>query len=591
MKYIKVLPFLLVFVLAASLLLVTPGTRAEAAATSAEYSASQDEVTITLSDSGSSASSPAVSVSGSTVTITAAGDYVITGSLSDGQIIVDAPEDAKVRLILNGVSIVKKGHAAIYAVSADKLVLSTVAGSENFLQAAGEFTQADSDKVDAAVYAACDLTLSGEGTLNVSCLNGHAIVSRDDLKLKSGTVNLEASNKGLVGKDSVTIEGGVLNADVGTDGVYSENVDSNGGGGITITGGTVNLLTQKDGLDAAGDIVIENGTIVINAGSGQEGKGIKSDADIRLSGGSLSVTAVDDAVHAGGSVAVSGGELTLSTGDDGIHADSAVLISDGSVYVTQSYEGIEGQVIEVSGGTVRVNARDDGFNAAGGNDGSNGYGFFGGDPFDTDTSASLTISGGTVIVNADGDGLDSNGTLNVSGGTVYVSGPTNSANGALDFGLGATVTGGTVIAAGASGMAENFGQGSTQGSVLLSFSAQAAGSTVSIADESGNVLASFQPEKSYNSVLMSTPSLVQGGTYTVTAGTETQTVTLTDLIYGSGMGMMGGPGMGRWGNQGQNPWDDRNPNAMDPGMNRDDSAFGPGGQNMGPGHSGPGWRG
>jgi len=294
--------------------------------------------------------------------------------------------------------------------------------------------------------------------------------------------------------------------------------------------------------------------VSISAGSGQEGKGVKSDASITVNGGVLNVTSVDDAVHASANVTISGGVLALSSGDDGVHADATVAIRGGSVTVSQSYEGIEGQVIEVSGGEIAVNARDDGFNAAGGNDGSNSYGFFGGDPFDTDASASLTISGGVVYVNADGDGLDSNGTLNVSGGTIYVSGPTNSGNGALDYGISGTVTGGTVIAVGASRMAENFGQSSTQGSILLNLSTtQAAGSTVTITDASGTVLASFQPEKSYSSVVISTPALVQGGTYTVTAGTETQTVTLTSLIYGSGMGMggFGGRGqMGGFGDQG-----------------------------------------
>ena len=574
------------------------------AVTSADTALSGEEIVITLSDTGSTCSDSSVLISGSTVTLTAAGDYVLSGSLSDGQIVVNAPEDAKVKLILNGVYLVKSGHAAIYAVSADKLVLSTVEGSENLLQSVGDFVQTDENNVDAAVYACCDLTLSGEGTLNVSCLTGHAVVSKDDLKLKSGTVNLEAASKGLYGNDSVTVEGGTLNADVGTDGVYAENTDSTGGGAITIIGGTLNLLCQKEGLDAAGDIVIEDGTLVISAGSNQEGKGIKSDADIRISGGSLSVSSVDDAIHANGSVQVSGGSLSLSTGDDGIHADSELLISDGSLYISQSYEGLEAQVIRVSGGEIRLNARDDGFNAAGGNDGSNAQGFFGGDPFDTDSSALLHISGGTISVNSDGDGLDSNGSLEVSGGTVYVSGPTNSGNGALDYGLSGTVTGGTVIAVGAAGMAENFGQSSTQGSILLNLSStQAAGSTVSITDANGTVLASFTPEKSYSSVVISTPELVQGGSYTITAGSETQTVTLDSLISGSG-GMMGGfGGMGRGGfghgqmggfggmqgqsgfdpSQGQNGFDGMQPPEMGQGEMPGDfgGAGGPGGQGGG----------
>ena len=559
------------------------------AVTAAESVLTGDEIAVSLSDSGSTCGSDGVVISGSTVTITAAGDYVLTGSLSDGQIVVSAPEDAKVKLVLNGVSIAKSGHAAIYVMSADKLVIATMEGSENLLQSVGEFVQTDDSNVDAAVFAKCDVTLSGQGVLNVSCHTGHAIVSKDDLKLKSGTVNLEAANKGLYGNDSVTIESGTLNADVGTDGIYAENTESTGAGAITVEGGELNLLCQKDGLDAAGTIRIDGGILVISAGSNQEGKGIKSDADILLTGGSVSVTSVDDAIH-GAAVTVSGSALTLSSGDDGIHADGTLELSGGTVYVNQSYEGLEAQTIYVSGSTIYVNARDDGFNAAGGNDGSNNMGFFGGDPFDASSDALLEISGGTIYVNSDGDGLDSNGYLKVTGGTVYVSGPTNSGNGAIDYGIEGTISGGTVIAVGAAGMAENFGQNSSQGSILVNFSSTvAAGTPVYLLDESGNILASFEPEKSYSSVVVSTGGLTVGQTYTILAGDELQTVTLDSLIYGSG-GMMGGFGRGQQGpggfgrgQMGQGGFDG---NMQPPDMGQDFGGYGQGGP-MG-GFGGPG---
>ena len=157
----------------------------------------------------------------------------------------------------------------------------------------------------------------------------------------------------------------------------------------------------------------------------------------------------------------------------------------------------------------------------------------------------INISGGTLTIDAGGDGLDSNGTLTVSGGTVLVSGSEQSADSALDCDGTTSVTGGTVVGLGMSGMAQNFGDTSTQGSILVSVDSQSAGSIVSITDQNGAVLATWEAPKSFNSVLISCPDLTVGSTYTVTAGTAQTEVTLDSLIYGSGSmqpGQMGGMG-------------------------------------------------
>lgn len=398
-----------------------------------------------------------------TLRITEEGDYRLRGRL-EGQIVIEAPKDAKVKLILDGVEIRMKDHAAICAISADRLVLRSAAGSSNLIGSTGDFAQTDGSKVDAAIFAKCDLTLSGEGAIGVSCETGHGIVTKDDLKIKGGTLSVEAAEQGLSGKDSVTVEDGRISLICGGDGVHTE-----------------------------------------------------------------------------GDAEFGGGTLVIDSGDDGVHADGALTISGGALRVTRCLEGLEAHQITISGGEVRVIAADDGLNAAGG-DGSGNTGF-GRDPFKTDSEAFITISGGTLIVNANGDGIDTNGILSVSGGTVYVSGPTNGGNGSLDYGISGSISGGTVIAAGSAGMAENFGRDSTQGSILLNVGDQAAGTTVSVADESGMVLASFTPEKRYQTVVVSAPGMVLGGTYTVTAGSFSQTVTLDSIVYGEGSGF-GGPGPG-----------------------------------------------
>ena len=437
------------------------------------------------------------------LTISEGGTYLLSGTLTSGQILVDAPEDARVKLILNGVSVTQQGHAAVYARSADKLILSTAKGSVNRLASEGDFIQQDEANVDAALFARCDLTLNGEGTLNISCETGHGVVSKDDLKLKDGAVKKKKKKKAMEGKDSLTVEGGSLTAEAGTKGLVSGSAEDEGSGLILISGGSISVLSRDDAIHSAKTFTLEDGT------------------------------------------------LLLSSEDDGIHADDTLTVRGGSLTVTQSYEGLEAKAIDISGGSLYIRSSDDGLNAAGGRDGSNGYGPFGGDPFRGDSSASLSISGGILVVNAEGDGLDSNGSLSVSGGEVYVSGPTRGGNGALDCGTGSLISGGTVIAVGSADMAENFGTSSSQGSILLTVGNQAAGAAVSLSDESGKVLASYTPEKSFQSAVISCPGMEAGKRYTVTAGSFTQTVNLDSLIYGSGM-LMGGMG-GFPGGQGGGP--------------------------------------
>lgn len=508
---------------------IEPITVNEAVSSGAE--AQSDETRITLSDSEGS------------VRITEAGTYRLTGALSNGQIVVEAPEDAKVKLILDGVSVRCEGHAAVYAISADKLILASADGSTNLLESVGDFVQTDDNKVDACVFAKCDLNLNGEGVLGIRCESGHGVVSKDDLKVKSGTVSIEAAAQGLSGKDSVTVEGGTLSIVSGTDGIRSENEDPEKGM-IELLGGSIYIQSESDGADASASILVETANVTLAAGSknnSESGKGLKSDTDIVINSGCLNISAYDDAVHANNSVEINGGELTLASADDGVHADSALTINDGLVTVTQSYEGLEAQVITINGGSIRIVASDDGLNAAGGNDGSNAWGPRGGDPFITDANASLTVNGGTLVVNAEGDGLDSNGQLKVTGGEIYVSGPTGGGNGALDYGTSASISGGILVAVGSADMAENFGDGSTQGSILVSVGNQSAGAAVTVTDENGSVLISFSPEKSYQCVVVSAPGMKLGGSYTVTAGTFSETIKLDALIYGGGMGM-GGPG-------------------------------------------------
>lgn len=530
---------------------------------SSDYSECTD---ITLSDSTASCSDSSVTVADGSVTITKAGTYKFSGTFT-GQIIVNAGDSDKVQLVLDNASITKEGSAALYIINADKVFITTVKGTENTLSSTGKFASSDdATNVDGAIFSKSDITFNGSGTLNVKCESKHGIVTKDDLKITGGTYNITSASQGLSGKDSVRIAGGNITVTSGTDGIHSENTDDTEKGYVYISGGTLNITSGKDCIDASGTVDIKDGTFTFKAGGGssekttgdstESYKGIKADGVLTISGGTFDIDTLDDAIHSSADVTVSGGTLDISTGDDGIHSGKNTVVSGGEINIAKCYEGLEGQTVTVSGGKVTLTSSDDGINAAGGDNQGVGGGF-GPDSFSADSEAKIAITGGEIHVNASGDGLDSNGDIEISGGTVYVYGPTSNGNGSLDYENNAVITGGTVIMAGSSGMAMNFGSESTQGSILASTGNASAGTAVKLTDSSGNVIAEFTPTVSFQTVVISTPNITSDGTYTLTVGDSTQEITMSGYIYGSGMsgGFGGGQHGGNGGFGGVNPPD------------------------------------
>ncbi len=520
---------------------------------SGEYDESS-AVKIELNENSITASANTVSVSGSNATIKDEGTYIISGTLSNGTITVDTDKTKKVQIVLDNASITSDTFAGIYVKQADKVFVTIKDGTKNYVSNSGSFVQTDTNNVDAAIFSKDDLTLNGSGTLEVSSPSGHGIVCKDDLVISGGTHIINAQEHALNANDSVSITNSSLDLTSAKDGIHASNDDDTELGNIYIASGSVKITAAGDGASASGQIVIADGTVDVTSGGGVTNasydtdtsmKGLKAVNAITLSGGTITVNSADDSVHSDTSVEITGGTYSLSSGDDAIHSDQTVSVSGGEINIPISYEGIEGKEINISDGKIDLTSSDDGMNAGGGNDSSGFAGpRGGGDMFASDDSCSLNISGGEILVNASGDGLDSNGKLLISGGTIFVSGPTNNGNGALDSGSQLTITGGVIVAAGTSGMAENFSSNSTQGAILAVVGNQNANSTITLKDSNGNTLVSFTPQKAYNCVNVSTPEITSGSTYTLNAGTYSETITMTSLIYGSGSGMGMGGGFG-----------------------------------------------
>lgn len=526
------------------------------------------ETGVTVTGTGASASKTAV-------TVTAAGTYLLRGACTDGSILIDAPADEKVQLVLDGLTLQSRTGSPLVIAGADKVFLTLAQDSQNSLADAASYVQeAAGSSVDAAVFSKADLTINGSGSLTVTGNYKHGIVSKDDLVITGGAICVTAASTGLDGKDSVRITGGTLDITAQTNGIRSTNTEDASRGFVWISGGVIKIDAQTDGIQAETLLRLDGGTLDIRTGGGSanapassgkedgrfggffgffggstqtasdtpSSKGLKCTAALLITGGTCTLDCTDDAVHAGGDIRVSGGELSIATGDDGIHADSALLISGGTIRILKSYEGLEAADITISGGDIVLTSSDDGLNASGSG------------------TARLTISGGRTVVNAEGDGIDSNGTLTITGGVTLVSGPTSSGNGALDYDSSASVTGGVLIACGSSDMAQNLNSG-TQGVIMCTVTTQPANTTVALCGTDGRAIVSFSPEKQFSSVVISAPAITADGTYTLVTGkvsgadsfgyaenaeiTVEQTlaeITMTSLIYGSGGGFGGGRG-------------------------------------------------
>ena len=464
-----------------------------------------NETVITLGEAATVTGAGAVA-DGSAVTVTAAGTYLIQGSTANGQLIVDTADEGKVVLLFNGVSLSCFAGPAVLVKSAPKkVVISTVAGSVNLLSDGSGYIIPDEEQAEgeiypnACIYSCEDLELIGDGELHITGNADKGINTKDDLKIKGGTLTVTSVGVGIRANDSLEMSGGTVTVHAGGDGVKTANTETEGKGFLTVEGGSLYITAKGDGLSAATDLTVSGGSLVLTTtdtdgvvleesagnptsssmgggfggmGGGRPGgpggpggmgessadkaaisaKGLKAAGHLTVSGGSVTVVAQDDGIHSDGDVHIAGGSVHIRAADDGIHAEKELTVSGGALTVAQSYEGLEALHINILGGTNRITASDDGANATngmgGGMMGPGGTppgGFPGGRPRIGDSSASstatteipvLTFAGGYTVFNAAGDGIDSNGNIVISGGTVIVYGPTDNGNGPIDSGDG-----------------------------------------------------------------------------------------------------------------------------------------------------------
>lgn len=501
---------------------------AAAEQTEMEVSSTNDD-TASTDNSGAVKSEVSTTSDDSTVvhTITSGGTYRLTGSITNQTITVAAGDNADVQLVFDNVTITNDSGPAIYVQSADKVYITLADESINTVSDGFSYNMIDgTTTVDAAIFSKADLTINGSGSLNLNGNYKHGIVSKDDLIITAGNLNVTAQNVALNGKDCVKLSSGIFNLSAGSDGIRSDNDKDSSRGYVYIEGGTLNIWASNDGIQAETVVKANNAAITITTGSGNNGsvlssdesyKGIKAGSDILLFGGYYTIDSLDDCIHSNNTVSITGGSISLLSGDDGIHADTDLSISGGSIYIGRSYEGLEGSRIFISNGIIQLTASDDGLNAAGGNDTLAANGQHGPDSF-TSSSGEISISGGYIVVNASGDGIDSNGSLNITGGIILISGPTDNGNGALDYDGTASISDGVLIALGFSGMAQSITSSGNQGFLACTFEKQTGGTSFLVSDDANNVLVSFTPPKAYECAIVSAPNIVAQMSYNVVVG-------------------------------------------------------------------------
>jgi hypothetical protein len=386
------------------------------------------------------------------------------------------------------------------------------------------------------LFIACekdtDLTLYGNGTLTVNGNFNDGISSKDGLIIKSGTITVNAEDDGIRGKDYLIIKDGNISLVTGSNGLKSDNKTSTALGYIAIEKGIINIISGGDAITAQTNVIISDGEFMLTTGGGSSrsynglisAKGVKAAVGVTITCKTININSADDALHSNGSLLVNVGNFILSSGDDGMHADKELEINDSEVSIAKSYEGLESAEITINNSRISLVSSDDGFNATQGS------------AVEYNDNSNIFINSGYIYVNtSQGDGMDSNGNITVTGGTVIVHGPASDPEVGMDYNGECKISGGTFIISGInSNMTQAPSNSSAQYCVLVRFSSsQAAGSIVHIQDNNGNDIMTFAPVRAYQSIILSSPDLANGNTYSIYSGGNSTGI-VTDGLYSGG---------------------------------------------------------
>ena len=409
-------------------------------------------VSITGNFTVTSDTSDGVTQSGSVYTITKAGEYTVTGLLSEGQLIVDAGDEDEVTIVLNGTSITCSSGSPIYVKNASKVEIKSEENSFNeVIDNRTEATEDSSDDAgNAAIYATCDLKLVGKGALVVTGNYNNGIQSKDDLSIKNVIVKVTAVNNAVKGNNAVDIESGnIIAISAKGDGIKTSNSSiSNKGnqkGIVTITGGNIDVYAACDGIDAAygvdisgdGNLNIYTDTyseyseeVTSSGSSSGTSTSRNSSANKTASANTVSYVAASDTIanapggfgggNMGGMDGQNGGNAPDMNGGSGGNKAGGnrpgmpgdFNKSGNSSGQSYSTKGIKAESeINISGFTINISSTDDGIHA----NSDSGVLETG-----EDGKGTIVINGGSITISSGDDGIHADKQLDVNDGYINV---------------------------------------------------------------------------------------------------------------------------------------------------------------------------
>ena len=450
-------------------------------------------------------STEGLEIDGTVVTIKKGGVYAFTGNCEDGAIIVDSEDEEQVRIVLNDLTLTNTKGSAIYIKKAAKMIITSYLQTTNTLSDGESYAD---ETVNAAIYTEGDLTINGEGLTNIFGNYQNAISVAGDLKITSGTLNIQSKDDGVVAGKGISIKNGSYNIQANASAFKTTSV-ADAEGFVGIESGNFTLTTGSDAVSTTGSIYMLNGSLnAITAGgsniSSENAKGLKAGGNVEVYGGLLIFDTADDSVYAQGNVHVNTGCFNISSGDDGIVAGEELSMNGGSITVTKAYEGIEANALQFNSGFVDITASNDGINIAGGEDSSASEERTGKNGITRSGSGEVQITETCINVKAEEDGIDVAGNISSQSGSVHVRGGQNSASGSIVCSGNYTVHGGIVFAAGNESELSVPAESSEQNIVCLEYAEQqTADKAVVVKDSKGNTVVCFAPAAPFQKVLLS----------------------------------------------------------------------------------------